>query len=139
MKQEVHGNLTGIRDSVIDALAQLYLYEVEDGDFLPRELMQFLARFSNALNREIAIYITRDGEVVDVSVGTDRDVELRDYRLRRNAQRLSCVRCVHTHPIPMATAACPTWTCLPCAPSAMTPWCPSAASRASPPPCRPRS
>ena len=98
MKQEVHGNLTGIRDSVIDALASLYNYEVEDGDFLPRELMQFLAKFTGALNREIAVYITRDGEVVDVSVGTDRDVELRDYRLRRNAQRLSCVRCVHTHP-----------------------------------------
>ena len=98
MKQEVHGNLTGIRDSVIDALASLYNYEVEDGDFLPRELMQFLARFTGALNREIAVYITRDGEVVDVSVGTDRDVELRDYRLRRNAQRLSCVRCIHTHP-----------------------------------------
>ncbi|MBQ3156652.1 MAG: GTPase HflX [Clostridia bacterium] len=98
MKQEVHGNLTGIRDSVIDALASLYNYEVEDGDFLPRELMQFLARFSGALNREIAVYITRDGEIVEVSVGTDRDVELRDYRLRRNAQRLSCVRCVHTHP-----------------------------------------
>ena len=98
MKQEVHGNLTGIRDSVIDALASLYNYEVEDGDFLPRELMQFLAKFTSALNREIAVYITRDGEVVDVSVGTDRDVELRDYRLRRNAQRLSCVRCVHTHP-----------------------------------------
>ncbi len=98
MKQEVHGNLTGIRDSVIDALASLYNYEVEDGDFLPRELMQFLAKFTGALNREIAVYITRDGEVVDVSVGTDRDVELRDYRLRRNAQRLSCVRCIHTHP-----------------------------------------
>ncbi len=98
MKQEVHGNLTGIRDSVIDALSSLYNYEVEDGDFLPRELMQFLAKFTGALNREIAVYITRDGEVVDVSVGTDRDVELRDYRLRRNAQRLSCVRCVHTHP-----------------------------------------
>ena len=65
MKQEVHGNLTGIRDSVIDALASLYNYEVEDGDFLPRELMQFLARFTGALNREIAVYITRDGEVVD--------------------------------------------------------------------------
>ncbi|MGN0794353.1 MAG: GTPase HflX [Aristaeellaceae bacterium] len=98
MKQEVNGNLTGIRDSVIASLSQLYDYEVEDGDFLPRELMQLLARFSNALNREIAVYITRDGEIVDVSVGTDRDVELRDYRLRRNAQRLSCVRCVHTHP-----------------------------------------
>ena len=59
MKQEVHGNLTGIRDSVIDALASLYNYEVEDGDFLPRELMQFLARFTGALNREIAVYIPR--------------------------------------------------------------------------------
>ena len=42
------------------------------------------ARFTGVLNREIAVYITRDGEVVDVSIGTDRDVELRDYRLRRN-------------------------------------------------------
>ena len=64
MKQQVNGNLTGIRDSVIDALAQLYNYEVEDGDFLPRELMQFLAKFTGALNREIAVYITRDGEIV---------------------------------------------------------------------------
>ncbi len=98
MKQEVHGNLTGLKDSLIAQLGQLYLYEVEEDAFLPRELMQLLAKFTQAMNREIALYITRDGEVVDVSVGTDRDVELRDYRLRRNAQRLSCVRCVHTHP-----------------------------------------
>ena len=98
MKQEVHGNLTGLRDSLIAQLNQLYLYEVEEDVFLPRELMQLLAKFTQIMNREIALYITRDGEVVDVSVGTDRDVELRDYRLRRNAQRLSCVRCIHTHP-----------------------------------------
>lgn len=98
MKQDVHGNLTGVRDSLIAALGQLYLYEVEEGDFLPRELMQLLAKFTEIMNREIAVYITRDGEIVDVSVGTDRDVELRDYRLRRNAHRLSCVRCIHTHP-----------------------------------------
>lgn len=98
MKQEVHGNLTGLKDSLIAQLGQLYLYEVEEDAFLPRELMQLLAKFTQAMNREIALYITRDGEVVDVSVGTDRDVELRDYRLRRNAQRLSCVRCIHTHP-----------------------------------------
>ena len=98
MKQEVHGNLTGVKDSLIAALGQLYLYEVDEDVFLPRELMQALARFTAAMNREIAVYITRDGEIVEVCVGTDRDVELRDYRLRRNAQRLSCVRCVHTHP-----------------------------------------
>lgn len=98
MKQEVHGNLSGVRDSVIAAMSQLYLYEVDEDTFLPRELMQALAKFTAIMNREIAIYITRDGEIVEVCVGTDRDVELRDYRLRRNAQRLSCVRCVHTHP-----------------------------------------
>jgi GTPase len=98
MKRQVHGNVTGVRDTLIDALSQLYEYEVDEDTFLPRELMQVLARFTAAMNREIAVYITRDGEIVDVSVGTDRDVELRDYRLRRNAKRLSCVRCIHTHP-----------------------------------------
>ena len=98
MKQQVHGNVTGVRDTLIEALGQLYDYEVDEDTFLPRELMQVLARFTGVLNRDIAVYITRDGEVVDVSIGTDRDVELRDYRLRRNTQRLSCVRCIHTHP-----------------------------------------
>ena len=100
MKQgmQVHGNLEGVRDSLIETLRGLYEVEVDEDAFLPRELMQTLAKLTAQMNREIALYITRDGEVVDVSVGTDRDVELRDYRLRRNAQRLSCVRCVHTHP-----------------------------------------
>ena len=79
-------------------LDSLYSYELEEGEFLPRELMKMLAEVSCALNREIAVYITRDGEIVNVAVGTDCDVELTDFRLRRNANRLSCVRCVHTHP-----------------------------------------
>ena len=96
MREKINGNIAGVRDTLLEQLKSLYAYPVEG--FLPRELMQILARFTAALNREIALYITRDGEVVDVSLGSDRDVELRDFRLRRNAQRLSCIRCVHTHP-----------------------------------------
>ena len=98
IKHNVQGNIEGVRDAVLARLDSLYSYELEDGEFLPRELMKQLAEVSCALNREIAVYITRDGEIVNVAVGTDCDVELTDFRLRRNANRLSCVRCVHTHP-----------------------------------------
>ena len=98
MKTQVNGNTEGVRDAMLARLDSLYNYEPEDGVFLPRELMKLLAECSCAMNREIAVYLTRDGDVVNVAIGTDCDVELTDYRLRRNAERLSCVRCVHTHP-----------------------------------------
>ena len=98
LKHNVNGNIEGVRDAMLARLDSLYTYELEEDEFLPRELMKLLAECSCALNREIAVYITRDGEIVNVAIGTDSDVELTDYRLRRNANRLSCVRCVHTHP-----------------------------------------
>ena len=98
MKNRINGNTAGVRDAMLARLESLYSLELEEGEFLPRELMKLLAECSCAINREIAIYITRDGEIVNVAIGTDRDVELMDYRLRRNENRLSLVRCVHTHP-----------------------------------------
>ena len=98
VKHNVQGNITGVRDAMLAQLDSLYSYELEEGEFLPRELMKLLAECSCALNREIAVYITRDGEIVNVAIGTDSDVELTDFRLRRNESRLSRVRCVHTHP-----------------------------------------
>ena len=98
MKYQVNGNTEGVRDAMLARLDSLYSYEAEESSFLPRELMKLLAECSCAINREIAVYITRDGEIVNVAIGTDCDVELTDYRLRRNADRLSGVRCIHTHP-----------------------------------------
>ena len=98
MENKTTGNTEGIRASVLARLDSLYGFETEEDEFLPRELMKILAEISCAINREIAVYITRDGEIVSVAVGSDCDVELTDYRLRRNAERLSYVRCVHTHP-----------------------------------------
>ncbi len=66
--------------------------------FAPPELISLLAEYSADINREIAIYITRDGEVVDIIIGELDSVSLTDYRLRRNSKRLSGVRCIHTHP-----------------------------------------
>lgn len=98
MKYLTHGNTEGVRDAMLARLDQLFGMETDEDEFLPRQMMQLLAEYSCALNREIAVYLTRDGSVVDVMIGTDCDVELTDYRMRRNARRLSCVRCIHTHP-----------------------------------------
>ena len=97
-KTQVGGHTEGIREAMLRRLDSLYSYEMGAEEFLPRELMKTLAECSCELNREIALYLTREGEIVHVAVGTDCDVELIDYRLRRNEKRLSRVRCVHTHP-----------------------------------------
>ena len=98
MPQEVHGNTVGIRESQLQELAAIYDCPFETDEFAPRDLLTELARHSCALNREIAVYVSRDGDVLDVTVGVIDSVPLMDLRLRRNARRLSCVRCIHTHP-----------------------------------------
>ena len=95
---DVHGNITGIRDSQLMELKALYDCPFEWNEFAPRDLLTELARHSCALNREIAVYVSRDGDVLDVTVGVTDSVPLLDLRLRRNSKRLSCVRCIHTHP-----------------------------------------
>lgn len=57
-----------------------------------------LAAFTCAINREISIYVSRSGEVLDITIGGVSSVELKDMHLRRNTKRLSMVRCIHTHP-----------------------------------------
>ena len=98
MSEIVHGNREGLRDAVLAEVAALYEETLAPDEFLPRRLMQRLAELSNRFNREIAVCVTRDGGILDVAIGTDADVELRDCRLRRNRDRLSRVRLIHTHP-----------------------------------------
>lgn len=96
--KEIQGNLSGIRNSHIEELSQLYEYPVGSDEFLPAELAVELARYSARINREIAMYISRTGEILQISVGYVDNVALEDLRLRRSRERLSMVRCIHTHP-----------------------------------------
>ena len=97
-ENEVHGNLAGIRATQLEELKAVYDCPFEWNEFAPRDLLTELARHSCALNREIAVYVSRDGDVLDVIVGVTDSVPLMDLRLRRNSRRLSFVRCIHTHP-----------------------------------------
>ncbi len=95
---EIHGNIEGLRRTLLADLEKLYSWEVSRDTFVPPEMVDMLGEISLHINREIAVYITRDGEVVDVIVGGLDNVSLSEFRLRRNARRLSMVRCIHTHP-----------------------------------------
>ena len=95
---EIHGNTEGIRKTVLDELTTLYDVQLEPGQFMPQDLLQSLCGYSASMNREIAVYITRFGEVADVFIGRAESIDLPDLRLRRGERRLSMVRCVHTHP-----------------------------------------
>ena len=95
---DIHGNIEGVRKSTLAELQTLYDFPIERDEYLPIELARLMGRYSCALNREISLYITRDGEIIDITIGDTASVPLCDVRLRRSARRLSCVRCVHTHP-----------------------------------------
>ena len=94
----IYGNTEGIRDSDLAKLECLYDYEIEPDCYAPRELLEILAEFTGIIGREISVYISRAGEVLDVSIGNQNSVGLRNIRLRRSMNRLSKVRCIHTHP-----------------------------------------
>lgn len=94
----IYGNKEGIRDSLLAQLETLYDLEIPAEVFAPAELLDVLAAFTCAINREISMYISRSGEMLDITIGGTGSVELKDIHLRRNTRRLSMVRCIHTHP-----------------------------------------
>ncbi|HOF94536.1 MAG TPA: GTPase HflX, partial [Clostridia bacterium] len=98
MHNKVNGNISGLRSSILDGLSKLY--EINDGPdvFAGEALLERMAALTHAINREISVYIRRNGVVADVSVGSAASVLLPELRLVRNELRLSGVRCIHTHP-----------------------------------------
>ena len=98
MKRERHGNIGGIRDIVLNEMLLLYDIEMSADEFLSDEVCDALVHFTSIINREVLIYVSRVGKIEDVRVGDDHSVHMEEMRLVRNIDRLSGVRCIHTHP-----------------------------------------
>lgn len=95
---EVHGEKDGLKKVLIDSLEQLYQYTIPFGQTITNELAEAMAAIAEQLNREIAVYINRRGIVVQVAVGDTKTVTLPATDGRRSLNRLSGIRCIHTHP-----------------------------------------
>lgn len=98
MANKPNGNLTGIKSAMLDRLKSLYDFKQGLDEFASFELLSELCACSGEINREISVYISRDGSIVDVSVGDSAKVSMPSMRLVRNEDRLCGFRCIHTHP-----------------------------------------
>ena len=94
--REIKGNIKGIRYSVIAELQKLY--DMQSPQLVSQELAVKLADITEYINREISVYITRSGQIIEIAVGDNATVELPSFSGRRGAGRLSGIRCIHTHP-----------------------------------------
>ncbi len=93
----INGNVSGVRRALLEEMEALYSMRVF-GEFISNELMEALARFTEATKREISVYLSRDGRVMDVSLGESASVSMPEMRMVRSLTHLSGVRCIHTHP-----------------------------------------
>jgi GTP-binding protein HflX len=94
----INGNTSGLRDALLDEMERLYDTPAQRGEFVSAELLQKLADFTGQTGREISVFLSRQGKVLDVSVGDHQTVSMPYIRKRRGNLALSGVRCIHTHP-----------------------------------------
>ena len=95
---DIYGETKGIKKVVLDNLEQLYEQSVPFGQTITNEIAEAMAAITDQLNREVAVYINRRGNIVKVSVGDTNTVTLPKTEGRRGLNRLSGIRCIHTHP-----------------------------------------
>lgn len=95
---EVVGDLKGLKKSLIARIEELYQAVVPSGQIITVDLGQKMAEITADLNRELAVYLNRRGVVTSVAVGDTRTVSLPEAKGRRSLNRLSGIRCIHTHP-----------------------------------------
>jgi len=96
--QRINGNINNIRRSYTERLESLFDMETDRKQFCTTEMLEVLAFFTEATGREAMLYIDRAGRVVTVAVGEQDRVSLPVLRTRRSEERLSGIRCIHTHP-----------------------------------------
>ncbi len=94
----IQGNISGIRQSVLTQMETMLKIECGRDEFLPPALIEAMAAFTGYLGREISVYITRAGSILDITVGDSSTVSLPGIHSRRSLTRLCGVRCIHTHP-----------------------------------------
>ncbi len=96
--REILGNKDNLKNNIVAALEGLYDLTVPQGQLVTLELASAMVKISDEINKEISVYVARNGQISSVAVGSDTQVDLPRLRERRGKNRFSGYRCIHTHP-----------------------------------------
>ena len=79
-------------------LQNLYRRRVSGHEIITHELTRQLCSISFEIQRQVALLVSRKGDVVSVIVGDDKNILIPDLgRFRLGLGRLKGLRCLHTH------------------------------------------
>jgi GTP-binding protein HflX len=92
----IHGNLDGIRDTILDELENLYKLRIDKQIILDQELVDIISKISFKINREISVAIDRRGYIQGVAIGDSTTVQIPLMDIKE--KKLSGLRIIHTHP-----------------------------------------
>jgi GTPase len=94
----LHGNLAGLKPSQLQALERIYRRRIPPDQLITAELARYLSERSFELRRQLGVIVDRQGTIVHVIVGDDREIvipDLTSFGLGRSGLR--GLRCIHTH------------------------------------------
>lgn len=94
----INGNLSGVKKATVERLEALWELSVERDCFASAELLEEMAYITADTGREVSVYLSRAGDIEYVAIGEADRVNLDGLTLRRSEERLSSLRCIHTHP-----------------------------------------
>ncbi|MFA6807950.1 MAG: GTPase HflX [Eubacteriales bacterium] len=95
---KVNGEIEGIRKTILEELEALYDLSIPQDSLWTEDLIETISSISLEINREIALYLDRKGNITDVSIGNNQTVSLSSVEGKRSSLRLSGISCIHTHP-----------------------------------------
>jgi GTPase len=97
-KMIIEGHTGGLRAGQIKLLERIYRRKIPPEQVVTSELARFLVEQSRELRRQVGVLIDRQGTILHVLLGDDREIVLPDlsgYGLGRSGLR--GLRCIHTH------------------------------------------
>ncbi|WP_026884398.1 GTPase HflX [Clostridium akagii] len=92
----IYGSIDGVKKSLLDKLEEIYDMKIPKYSSLTEQLCEVICNVTSMINREISVAIDRKGNILSVTVGDSRAVELPLVDIKE--KKLSGVKIVHTHP-----------------------------------------